>query len=53
MSNIPEGESVLAGTFSLIGHPIVILFDTRVSHDFINKACTQRHQLAIEPTNTP
>jgi hypothetical protein len=53
MSDIPEGELDLAGTFSLNGHPIVILFDTRATHDFISKECTQRHQLAIEPTNTP
>jgi hypothetical protein len=53
MAHIPEGESILAGTFSLNGHPIVILFDAGATHDFISKACTQRHQLAIEPTNTP
>jgi hypothetical protein len=53
MSDIPEGESVLMSTFSLNGHPIVILFDTGATHDFISKACTQRYRLAIEPTNTP
>jgi hypothetical protein len=53
MADIPEGESVLAGTFSLKGHLIVILFDIGATHDFISKACTQRHQLAIEPTNAP
>jgi hypothetical protein len=53
MPDIPEGGSVLVGTFSHNGHPIVILFNTGATHDFISKACTQRHQLAIEPTNTP
>jgi hypothetical protein len=53
MADIPEGESVLMGTFSLKGHPIVVLFDIGVIHDFISKLCTQRHHLAIEPTNTP
>jgi hypothetical protein len=53
MSDVPEGESVMVGTFSLNGHPVVILFDTGATHDFINKACTQRYRLAIEPTNTP
>jgi predicted aspartyl protease len=53
MANIPEGESAIMGTFSLKSHPIVILFDTGATHDFISKACTQRHHLAIEPTNTP
>jgi predicted aspartyl protease len=53
MADIPEGESVLTGTFSLNGHSIIILFDTGATHDFISKTCTQRQQLAIEPTNTP
>jgi hypothetical protein len=53
MSDIPEGELVLMGTFSLNGHPIVILFDIGATHEFINKAYTQRYRLAIEPTNTP
>jgi hypothetical protein len=48
MEDIPEGEQVLAGTFCLNEHPIVILFDSRASHDFISKACTQKHQLTIE-----
>jgi hypothetical protein len=52
-SDVPEGESVLVGTFSLNGLPIVIIFDARDTHDFISKACTQRYQPAIEPTNTP
>jgi hypothetical protein len=53
MSDIPDGESVLMGTFSLNGHPIVVLFDTGATHDFISKAYTQRYRLTIEPTNTP
>jgi hypothetical protein len=51
MADIPKGESVITGTFSLHGYLIVVLFDTGATHDFISKACTQRHQLAIEPTN--
>jgi predicted aspartyl protease len=53
MKDIPKGESVIVGTISLNGHPIVILFDTRATHDFISKACTQKYQLTIEPTNAP
>jgi hypothetical protein len=53
MAEIPKEESVLMGTFSLNGHPIVLLFDTGATHDFISKTCTQRYRLAIEPTNTP
>jgi hypothetical protein len=38
MEDILKGEQVLASTFSLNGCPIVILFDSGASHDFINKA---------------
>jgi predicted aspartyl protease len=53
MDAISEGEQVLAGTFSLNGHPIVILFDSGATHDFISKAYTQKHQLHIAHTHTP
>jgi hypothetical protein len=53
MEDIPEGEQVLVGTFSLNGHPVIILFELEASHDFISKACTQKHQLAIEHMLTP
>jgi hypothetical protein len=42
MEDIPEGEQVLTGTFSLNGYPAVVLFDSGATHDFITKACTQR-----------
>jgi hypothetical protein len=53
MEEIPEGEQVLTGTFSLNGHPATVLFDSGASHDFISKACTQKHQLVIEHIITP
>jgi hypothetical protein len=53
MEDIPEGEQVLTGIFSLNGHPVIILFDLGASHDFISKTCTQKHQLAIEYMLTP
>jgi hypothetical protein len=40
MKDVPEGGHVLAGTFSLNGHPIIILFDSGATHDFINKTYT-------------
>jgi hypothetical protein len=40
MEDIPEGEPVLAGKFSLNGHSVVILFDSGATHDSISKACT-------------
>jgi hypothetical protein len=48
MEDIPEGEQVLVGTFCLNGHHTTVLFDSGASHDLINKACTQKHQLMIE-----
>jgi hypothetical protein len=53
MEDIPKGEQVLVGIFSLNGHPIVILFDSGATHDFISKACTQRCQLVIQNIDTP
>jgi hypothetical protein len=42
IEDVSKGEQVLVSTFSLNGHPIVILFDSGASHDFISKACTQQ-----------
>jgi hypothetical protein len=53
MEDIPEGEQVLTGTFSLNGQPMVILFDSGATHDFISKAYTRRHQLVTEHIITP
>jgi hypothetical protein len=53
MEDIPEGEQVLMGTFSLNGHSTTVLFDSGASHNFISKACSQKHQLVIEHIITP
>jgi hypothetical protein len=53
MENIPEGDQVLMGTFSLNGHLAVVLFNFGATHDFITKACTQRCQLSIHHIDTP
>jgi hypothetical protein len=53
MEDLPEGEQVLMGTFSLNGHPTIILLDLGASHDFISKAYTEKHQLVIEHIITP
>jgi hypothetical protein len=42
MEDIPEGEQVLAGIFSLNEYPTIILFDSGATHDFISKACFQK-----------
>jgi hypothetical protein len=53
MLDIPEGEQVLSSMFSINGRSVIILFDSGASHDFTNKACTQKHQLTIEYMHTP
>jgi predicted aspartyl protease len=53
MEDILEGEQVLAGTFYLNGHPILILFDSGATQDFISKVCTQKYQMTIESIKTP
>jgi hypothetical protein len=53
MEDIPEGEQVLAGTFSLNEYCVVILFDSGATQDFISKACIQKSQLAIQHMSTP
>jgi hypothetical protein len=52
MEDIRQGEQVLIGTFLLNGYPIVILFDSGATLNFINKACTQRCQLTITHLST-
>jgi hypothetical protein len=47
VEDIPEGEKVLASTFLLFGHPIIILFDFRVSHGFITSECDKREALSL------
>jgi hypothetical protein len=41
IEDIPEGE-VLTGTFLLFGHPIIIMFDSGASHDFMSAVCAKR-----------
>jgi hypothetical protein len=53
MEDVPEGEQVLTGMFSLNGHPIIILFDFDASHNFISKTCIKNYQLTIMHLSTP
>jgi hypothetical protein len=47
MEEIRMGEEVLASTFFLNEHPIIILFDSRASHDFISSTCAKKVMLSI------
>jgi hypothetical protein len=46
VEEIPTGEEVLAGMFSLNEHPIIILFDSRALHDFISSTCAKKVMLS-------
>jgi hypothetical protein len=43
---------VLVGTFSLNEHPVIILFDSGVSHDFISSTCAKKVMLSMVATET-
>jgi hypothetical protein len=53
MEEIPTGEEVLAGTFSLNEHPVIILFDSGASHDFISSTCAKKAMLSMVATEAP
>jgi hypothetical protein len=53
VEEIPKGEEVLAGTFSLNEHTVIILFNSRVSHDFISSPCAKKAMLSMVATEAP
>jgi hypothetical protein len=50
---IPTGEEVLAGTFFLNEHPIIILFDSGASHDFMSTTCAKKAKLSLVASGAP
>jgi hypothetical protein len=42
IEEIPTREEVLVGTFFLNEHPIIILFDSGASHDFMSSTCAKK-----------
>jgi hypothetical protein len=53
VDGIPTGEEVLAGTFFLNERPIIILFDSGASHDFISSACAKKARLILMASGAP
>jgi hypothetical protein len=47
------GEEVLAGTFFLNEHPIIILFNSGASHDFISSTCAKKAMLSTVAAEAP
>jgi hypothetical protein len=47
------GEEVLAVTFSLNEHLVIILFNSGASHDFISSTCAKKARLSIVATEAP
>jgi hypothetical protein len=53
MEETPMVEEVLTGTFFLNERPIVILFDSGASHDFITSTCAKKAMLSMVATEAP
>jgi hypothetical protein len=47
------GEEVLAGTLFLNEYPIIILFDSRASHDFMSSTCAKKAKLTLMALGAP
>jgi predicted aspartyl protease len=53
MEEIPTGEEVIVGTLFLNEHPIIILFDSGASHDFVSSAYAERVKLTLVASGAP
>jgi hypothetical protein len=53
MDGIPTGEEVLAGMFFLNERPIIILFDSTASHDFMSSTCVKKARLTLMASGAP
>jgi hypothetical protein len=53
MDEILTGEEVLAGTFFLNERPIIILFDSGASHDFMSSTCAKKARLTLMASGVP
>jgi hypothetical protein len=53
VEEIPTREEVLAGTFFLNERPIIILFDSGVSHDFMSSTCAKKAKITLVASGAP
>jgi hypothetical protein len=47
VEEIPMGEEVLAGMFFPNEHPVIILFDSGASHNFMSSTCAKKAKLSL------
>jgi hypothetical protein len=53
VEEIPTGVEVLASMFFLNEHPIIILFDSRASQDFMSSTCAKKATLTLVASGPP
>jgi hypothetical protein len=53
MEEISTREEVLLGTFFLNEHPVIILFDSGASHNFMSSACAKKAKLSLVASGVP
>jgi hypothetical protein len=53
MDGIPTREEVFAGAFFLNERPIIILFDSGASHDFMSSTCVKKARLTLMAPGAP
>jgi hypothetical protein len=53
VEEIPTGEEVLVCMFFLNERPIIILFDSRASHDFMSFTCAKKVKLSLMALGAP
>jgi hypothetical protein len=53
VEEIPTGEELLVGTFFLNEHPIITLFNSGASHDFMSSTCAKKVKLSLVASGAP
>jgi hypothetical protein len=53
VEEIPMVDEVLVGTFFLNDPPIIILFDSGASHDFMSSTCAKKARLTLVASGAP
>jgi hypothetical protein len=53
VEEIPMGEEVLACTLFLNEHPVIILFDSGASHNFMSSTCAKKAKFSLVALGAP